>query len=129
MADVVYAPPMRLNCQFILAIGACFILTAYAVVAALKGWPAVGSVHHDLAGAFIERFCLYVLFGAGLSFFLPGRLLLVCALLVVTSFATELSQVLRPDLYPTFFDAAQKIVGGIIGAAIAQTVLMLLPRA
>ena len=119
---------MRRNRQLTFAIGFCLGLTTYAIVAALQGWPAIGGHHHNAAGAFIERFCAYALFGTGLSFFLPGRVLLVCALLVISSLSIELSQALRPDRYPSVFYAAQQIFGGIVGAAIAQAVLMFLPR-
>jgi hypothetical protein len=118
--------PMQGSRQFTLAMGACFGLTAYAMVAALKGWPAIGD--RDVAGAFIERCCFYVLFGSGLSFFLPGRLLLATALVIVSSLAMELAQALRPDRYPSVVYAAQQIFGGVVGAAIAQIVLMFLPR-
>jgi hypothetical protein len=128
IAEASYDPLMRRNRQLTLAIGFCFGLTTYAIVAALQGWPAIGDPHHNAAGAFIERFCAYALFGSGLSFFLPGRVLLVCALLVLSSLSIELSQALRPDRYPSVFYAVQQIIGGIVGAVIAQIVLMFLPR-
>ena len=119
---------MRRNRQLTLAIGFCFGLTTYAIVAALQGWPAIGDPHHNAAGASIERFCAYALFGSGLSFFLPGRVLLVCAFLVVSSLSIELSQALRPDRNPSLSYVVQQIIGGIVGVAIAQVVLMFLPR-
>ncbi|WP_456765806.1 VanZ family protein [Bradyrhizobium sp. USDA 3650] len=119
---------MRLNPQLKVVTGLGLALTTYAAVAALKGWPAIVGHHHDDGVMFIERLCLWALLGSMLSLLLPGRPMLVCGFLIVTSLAIELSQILRPDRYPALFSAAQKILSGIVGAAIAQVVLMFLPR-
>lgn len=119
---------MRLDRQLVFAISACLCLTAYAITAALIGWPAIGGDQKDSAISLFERICVYALFGSGLSLFLPGRLLLICALLVVATFENELAQVLRPDRYPSISDATLKSVSAMMGAAVAQAVLMFLPR-
>jgi hypothetical protein len=119
---------MRLNRQFTIVTGLGLALATYAAVAALKGWPVIGGHHHGDRVMLIERFCVWALFGSALSLLLPGRLLIVCGFLIVTSLAIELSQIVRPDCYPSLFSAALKILSGIVGAAIAQIVLMFLPR-
>jgi hypothetical protein len=119
---------MRLNRQLTIATGLGLAVTTYAAVAALKGWPVIGGHNHADGVMLIERLCVWALLGSALSLLLPGRLLLVCGFLIVTSLAIELSQILRPHRYPDLFCAAQKILSGIVGAAIAQIVLMFLPR-
>ena len=119
---------MRLNRQLTIVSGLGLALTTYAAMAALKGWPVIGGHHHDLRVMLIERLCIWALFGSVLSLLLPGRLMFICGFLIVTSLAIELSQILRPDRYPSLFNAAQKILSGMVGATTAQIVLMFLPR-
>jgi hypothetical protein len=91
---------MRLNRQLTIATGLGLALTAYAAVAALKGWPVIGGHHHGDRVMLIERLCVWALFGSALSLLLPGRMMIVCGFLVVTSLAIELSQIVRPDRIP-----------------------------
>jgi hypothetical protein len=108
--------------------GICLALIVYATLARLAGRPALFGHAETYWAVSIERFSAYGLLGFLLSFLLPGRFTLSCVLAIGVSVVLELLQALTPDHKTTVFEVSQKVVGGIIGAALAQAVLIFLPR-
>ncbi|WP_375314818.1 VanZ family protein [Bradyrhizobium sp. A5] len=114
--------------RLIAAMGICLALIVYATLARLAGRPALFGHAETYWIVAIERFSAYGLLGFLLSFLLPGRFTLSCFLAISVSVALGILQSLTPDHETTIFEVCQKVVGGIIGAALAQAVLIFLPR-
>lgn len=113
--------------RLIAAMGICLALIVYATLARLAGRPALFGHAETYWIVAIERFSAYGLLGFLLSFLLPGRFTLSCFLAISVSVVLGILQSLIPD-HETIFEVCQKVVGGIIGAALAQAVLIFLPR-
>ena len=114
--------------RLIAAMGICLALIVYATLARLAGRPALLGHAETYWVVVVERFSAYGLLGFLLSFLLPGRFTLSCALATSVSVLLELLQALTPDHEPAFFDLSQKVVGSIIGVTLAQAILIFLPR-
>ncbi|GGI29545.1 VanZ family protein [Bradyrhizobium guangdongense] len=119
---------MRRN-HVIAAAAICLGLIVYATLATLAGRPVLLGHAEAYWVVIIERFSAYCLLGFLLSFLLPGRLRLACALVVAVAIGLELLQALIPDRDPGFMDVLQKGAGGTVGVILAQTILAFLPRA
>ena len=118
---------MRRN-HFIGAVAVCLALIVYATLARLAGRPVLLGHSEAYWVVVIERFSAYGLLGFLLSFLLPGRVGLACALVVAVAIGLEVSQALTPDRDPAFVDVLQKAAGGTVGVLLAQTILAFLPR-
>ncbi|TFW59921.1 VanZ family protein [Bradyrhizobium sp. MOS001] len=114
--------------RLIAAMGICLALIVYATLARLAGRPALLGHAETYWVVVVERFSAYGLLGFLLSFLLPGRFTLSCALATSVSVLLELLQALTPNHEPAFFDLSQKVVGSIIGVTLAQAILIFLPR-
>jgi VanZ family protein len=115
--------------KLLVATGICLALIAYASLAALTGRPVLVGHHEAYWVVVIERFSAYALLGFLLAFLLPGRFTYACGLVIGVAVTLELLQALRPDRDAALFDVIQKAAGGVVGVAIAQSVLAYLPRA
>ncbi|MDH2399672.1 VanZ family protein [Bradyrhizobium sp. SSUT18] len=113
---------MRRN-HLIAAAGICFALIVYATLARLAGRPVLVGHHEAYWVVVIERFSAYGLLGLLLSFLLPGRFGLACALVVAVAVGLEVLQGLTPDRDPSLIDVLQKAAGGTVGVLLAQTIL------
>jgi hypothetical protein len=114
--------------QLIVATAVCLALIVYATLTSLAGRPVLVGHSEAFWIVVIERISAFAVLGSMISFLLPGRAVLTCALVASAAITLELFQFLIPSRDPGFFDALQKIAGGITGAAIAQAVMMFLPR-
>jgi VanZ family protein len=118
---------MRRN-HLITAAGICLALIAYATLTKLAGRPALMGHAEAYWVVAIERFSAYGLLGLLLSFLLPGRVGLACALVVAVAGGLEILQALTPDRDARLGDVFQKAAGGTVGVILAQTILAFLPR-
>lgn len=118
---------MRRN-HFIAAAAICLALIAYATLARLAGRPVLMGHSEAYWVVVIERLSAYCLLGFLLSFLLPGRFALACALVLAVAMGLELLQTLTPDRDPRLLDVLQKAAGGAVGVLLAQTILAFLPR-
>jgi hypothetical protein len=114
--------------QLIAVTAICLALIVYATLTSLAGRPVLAGHSETYWIVVIERLSAYAVLGLMLSFLLPGRVAVACALVASVAIVLELLQSLIPTRDPGFFDALQKVAGGIAGAALAQAVLMFLPR-
>lgn len=115
--------------HLIAASALCLALIVYATLATLTGRPVLLGHAEAYWVVVIERFSAYCLLGFLLSFLLPGRFKLACALVIAVAVGLEVLQALVPDRDPQFIDVLQKAAGGTIGVILAQTILAFLPRA
>jgi hypothetical protein len=118
---------MRRN-HFIAAAAICLALIVYATLSKLAGRPALMGHAEAYWVVIIERFSAYCLLGFLVSFLLPGRIKLACALVIAVAVSLELLQSLVPDRDPQLIDVLQKAAGGTVGVLLAQTILTFLPR-
>jgi VanZ family protein len=118
---------MRRN-HLIAAASICLALIVYATLARLSGRPALMGHHEAYWVVVIERFSAYGLLGFLLSFLLPGRFALACALVIAVAMGLEVMQSFIPDRDPGFLDVLQKAAGGTVGVMLAQMILAYLPR-
>jgi hypothetical protein len=113
--------------QLIAATAICLALIVYATLTSLAGRPVLVGHSEAFWIVVIERFSAFAVLGSMISLLLPGRVVVACTLVAGLAIILELLQFLIPSRDPGFFDALQKIAGGITGAAIAQAAMMFLP--
>jgi hypothetical protein len=114
--------------RLLAATGICLALIAYATLIRLMGRPALLGHTEMYWAVVVERLSAYGILGFSLSFLLPGLFALSCALAASVPILLELLLELIAGREPAIFDLFQKIAGGAIGIALAQAILVFLPR-
>jgi VanZ family protein len=74
------------------------------------------------AYAHVEHLMAFAVFGGLFYFGYPRRIILVCWVVLGSAVVLEVLQTLTPDRHGTLVDAAEKMVGGAVGIAIARCV-------
>jgi VanZ family protein len=101
---------------------ACLVFIVYATLTSLNARPEL-SRYEPAMVVFLERFGAYALLGVLFCAAYPGRLALVCVLVLGTAVFLEFSQLLTPDRDARIIDAVEKLAGGVVGISIARTFL------
>jgi hypothetical protein len=103
---------------FRLASWSVLAFIAFATLSPLQERPVV-------AGAQLEHFAAFAVFGFAFARGYPARTLLSIAIVIGSAFTLEALQLLTPDRHGRLLDAFVKAAGGIFGIGMGRLVLPL----
>lgn len=91
----------------------------YATLSSIDARPVVAELK-------VEHFAAFALTGLAFALALPGRMLLVVAIVVGSALVLEALQLLTPDRHGRIVDALVKAAGGLCGIGVGQVVHLVL---
>jgi VanZ family protein len=99
----------------------------YATLSSIGARPQMTS-HESALVVFLERFGAYAVIGFLFYIAYPGRIALVCLLVLGTAMLLEFLQLFVPDRDARVSDALVKMAGGVTGILAARALLTLRPH-
>jgi VanZ family protein len=92
---------------------------AYATLSPIQARPIV-------ANPDLEHVAAFAVVGSLFCLAYPGRIILVCLIVLGGAVLLEYSQTLTPDRHGTVVDALEKVAGGALGICGARVALLFL---
>jgi VanZ like family len=103
---------------FIAVASACLALIVYATLCPIHDRPHFWGIHEPYRIAVLERIAAFLAFGFTARLAMPRWRSVV--LVLAAACGLEVLQYLAPHRDPRLIDAAVKVVGGLIGIALAE---------